>query len=146
MVPTRIFHVIRRLWLCTMFMCGGPALEWTRPQWTVLMMLGTAHFFNGMCVSIQAPFYPAVAESKGLSSTQYGFVFGIFELVVFVFSPFCGHLMPYFGVTRIFTAGLLITGVMCITFGFLNNIQVNIPFCVHAPLGEELRCGMRYGR
>ena len=35
---------------------------------------------------LQAPFYPAEAEKKGASATQYGLVFGIFELVVFLVS------------------------------------------------------------
>ena len=30
------------------------------------------------------------AEQKGASATEYGFVFGIFELVVFLVSPYYG--------------------------------------------------------
>ena len=61
---------------------------------------------------------------QGATSTQYGFVFGVFELVVFLSSPLFGHLLPRLGITRAFTAGLLTTGSMCIVFGFLNYIQV----------------------
>ena len=31
------------------------------------------------------------AEKKGASATEYGLVFGIFELVVFIISPIYGH-------------------------------------------------------
>ena len=47
-----------------------------------------------MCVSLQAPFYPAEAEKKGATATQYGLVFGIFELTVFVVSPVIGKFLP----------------------------------------------------
>ena len=71
----------------------------------------------------QAPFYPAEAERKGASATQYGLVFGIFELVVFLVSPVMGRLLPRLGVNRAFTGGILTTGCMCVCFGLLNNIS-----------------------
>ena len=45
-----------------------------------------------MCV-VKAPFYPAEAERKGASATQYGLVFGVFELTVFLVSPVVGRLL-----------------------------------------------------
>ena len=32
----------------------------------------------------QAPFYPIEAERKGATATEYGLVFGVFELTVFL--------------------------------------------------------------
>jgi hypothetical protein len=61
---------------------------------------------------------------QGASSTEYGLVFGVFELVVFLTSPIFGHLLPRLGVTQAFTFGIGATGCMCITFGCLNFIQV----------------------
>ena len=69
-----------------------------------------------------APFYPAEAEKKGASATQYGLVFGIFELTVFLVSPVMGRLLPRLGVNRAFTGGILTTGCMSVCFGLLNNI------------------------
>ena len=43
-----------------------------------------------MCVSMQAPFYPGEAEKKGCAPSEYGLVFGIFELTVFIVSPIIG--------------------------------------------------------
>ena len=60
----------------------------------VMVTLCVTHLCNGMCVSLQAPFYPAEAEKKGASATQYGLVFGIFELTVFIVSPIVGKLLP----------------------------------------------------
>ncbi len=45
----------------------------------------------------QAPFYPAEAERKGLSASEYGFVFGIYELTVFVVSPIIGANLEWLG-------------------------------------------------
>ena len=42
---------------------------------------------------MQAPFYPAEAESKGATASQYGLVFGVFELTVFLVSPVVGRLL-----------------------------------------------------
>jgi hypothetical protein len=64
--------------------------------------------------------------AQGASSTEYGLVFGVFELVVFLTSPIFGHLLPRLGVTQAFTFGIGATGCMCITFGCLNFIQVGI--------------------
>ena len=38
----------------------------------------------------QAPFYPHEAEKKGCVPSEYGLVFGIFELTVFLVSPLIG--------------------------------------------------------
>ena len=68
--------------------------DWSKDQWMVLAVLCVTHLCNGMCVSLQAPFYPAEAEKKGASATEYGLVFGIFELTVFIVSPFIGKILP----------------------------------------------------
>jgi len=88
-----------------------------------MMTLGMTHFCNGMCVSLQAPFYPAEAEKKGATASEYGLVFGIFELTVFLVSPVIGRYLPQLGVNRAFSLGISTTGTMCILFGFLNFIE-----------------------
>jgi len=78
---------------------------------------------QAMCVSLQAPFYPKEAELKGATSTEYGLVFGVFELVVFITSPLVGPRIPKLGAPTAFTAGLLTTGSCCVLFGLLDYIQ-----------------------
>ena len=68
--------------------------SWRRDQWLVVAVLCVTHLCNGMVVSLQAPFYPAEAERKGATAAQYGLVFGIFELTVFIVSPVIGKLLP----------------------------------------------------
>ena len=67
-----------------------------------MVTLCVTHLCNGMCVSLQAPFYPAEAEKKGASATQYGLVFGIFELTVFIVSPIVGKLLPKVMLRKLF--------------------------------------------
>ena len=89
----------------------------------VMVTLTMTHLCNGMFVSLQAPFYPAEAERKGASATEYGLVFGIFELTVFLVSPIMGKYLPRIGIDRAFIGGISITGLMCVAFGFLNRVS-----------------------
>jgi len=97
--------------------------SWSSEQWKILATLVMTHLCNGLCVSLQAPFYPAEAAKKGASATEYGLVFGIFELTVFIVSPIIGKYLPKIGVGRAFTGGISVTGLMCVAFGFLNQIE-----------------------
>merc|ERR1711872_836733 len=81
--------------LSWMSLCTSP--QWSLKQRGLLLMMSLAHFCSGMCVSLQAPFYPAEAASKGADAFSYGLVFGVFELVVFLVSPVVGKAVPIFG-------------------------------------------------
>jgi len=106
-----------------MMSCCKSGESWTKEQWLVVLIMAATHFANGMCVSLQAPFYPAEAEKKGVNATAYGMVFGIFELTVFIVSPIMGKYIPRFGSSNAFCCGIFITGATCIFFGFLVMIQ-----------------------
>ena len=45
-----------------------------------------------LCISfgIISPFYPTEAAKKGVTTTEVGLVFGIFQLILFITSPFYG--------------------------------------------------------
>ena len=75
-----------------------------------------------MTYSIQIPFYPKVASGYGISPSQYGLVFGVFELSVVVCSLLCGRFMSYIGTKLSFITGLFVTGCSCILFGFLKDL------------------------
>ena len=78
--------------------------KFNKRQWLTVIVFSIVQFCQAICVSLQAPFYPAEAERKGASPTEYGLVFGIFELTVFIVSPFMGesnktfffHLLQFF--------------------------------------------------
>ncbi|KAK8750477.1 hypothetical protein OTU49_014848 [Cherax quadricarinatus] len=102
--------------------------KYTRQQWLTLIVFAIADFCSAVCVSLQAPFYPMMAESKGATPTQYGFVFGIFELTVFIVSPIYGNYLNKIGPKFMFNAGIFTTATTCILFGFLDRINNTTAF------------------
>ncbi|XP_045471927.1 MFS-type transporter SLC18B1-like [Harmonia axyridis] len=104
--------------------------DFTKRQWLTLIVIGIADFCNAICVSLQAPFYPQEAEKKGCSATEYGFVFGVFELVVFIISPIYGQHLNRIGAKVTFNAGIYTTGICAILFGLLDRVNGHTPFIV----------------
>lgn len=74
-----------------------------------------------MC--FQAPFYPLEAEKKGCVPSEYGLVFGIFELTVFLVSPIIGANLNRMGMKFTLNFGIGTVGVTSIFFGLLDKIQ-----------------------
>ncbi|XP_031635740.1 MFS-type transporter SLC18B1-like [Contarinia nasturtii] len=97
--------------------------NFTKRQWLTLIIIGLADFCNAICVSLQAPFFPQEAEKKGCSATEYGLVFGVFELVVFIVSPLYGQYLNHIGPKVLFNGGIYTTGISAIFFGLLDRVQ-----------------------
>lgn len=98
------------------------SLNFTKRQWMTLLIIGLADFCNAICVSLQAPFFPAEAEKKGCTATEYGLVFGVFELIVFVISPVYGQYLNRIGPKVLFNGGIFTTGAAAIVFGLLDRV------------------------
>ena len=69
----------------------------------------------GLLISLQPPFYPSEAEKMGATPAEYGFVFGIANLSLFLFSPLFGKYGPKIGTK------------LCFNFGAV--LQVNFEVC-----------------
>ncbi|XP_059486360.1 MFS-type transporter SLC18B1-like [Neocloeon triangulifer] len=104
--------------------------KFSRRQWLTLMVFGIANFCNAICVSLQAPFYPMEAERKGATATEYGLVFGVFELVVFLISPIYGRHLNRIGPKYLFNGGIFTVGTCAILFGLLDRVEGHYPFIV----------------
>lgn len=65
-------------------------MGFSKKQWFLLIIFSIADLFAGIVYSLQAPFYPQEAEKKGATPTEYGLVFGVFELTMFAVSPIYG--------------------------------------------------------
>ncbi|BES97650.1 transporter [Nesidiocoris tenuis] len=104
--------------------------SFSKRQILTLVVFSIADFCNAICVSLQAPFYPQEAEKKGASATEYGLVFGIFELVVFLISPFYGQHLNKIGPKFLFNGGIFTTGICAILFGFLDKVDGHLPFII----------------
>jgi len=88
----------------------------------------------GLCASLQATFYPIEAESKGASTAQFGAVFGIIHLSLFIFGPLVGRYLSIWGVKAIFPAGFLIDGGTFILFGLLQWVEDTNTFLIFSYL------------
>lgn len=97
--------------------------KYSRKQWCILLIYCAINLLCAASVSIQGPFYPAIAEQKGVTPTQYGFVFGVFNIVFLVMNSLVGILIGKFGASSISFSGLCIIGGTNILFGFVNEIN-----------------------
>jgi MFS family permease len=100
-----------------------PRINFSRQQWLTSLTFVVVNLCNAMCVSMQAPFYPLEAEKKGCVPSEYGLVFGIFELTVFLVSPLIGANLNRMGLKATLTIGIGTVGVTSICFGFLDRIE-----------------------
>ncbi|XP_054708278.1 MFS-type transporter SLC18B1-like [Uloborus diversus] len=112
-------------------------VKYTYIQWVTLITLAFANFCAGACVSLQAPFFPAEAEAKGATPTEYGFIFGMFQLTIFVMAPIMGKLVPYTSPKFLLNSGVLAVGGTCILFGTLDMISNRTSFVA---LAFIIRC------
>ncbi|CAL4061075.1 unnamed protein product, partial [Meganyctiphanes norvegica] len=100
-------------------------------QWLVLSVLTLANVFEASNASIMAPFFPPEAEAKDVSPTIYGFIFGVYTLVMCVMSPIYGKLINRVGLKNMFNVGLFVSSLACTTFafvGYIYNKQIFIGF------------------
>jgi len=97
--------------------------NFTRKQWLITGTFIVVNFCNAMCVSMQAPFYPHEAEKKGCMPSEYGLVFGVFELTVFLVSPIIGANLNRMGVKMTLNVGIGTVGCTSIVFGLLDKID-----------------------
>lgn len=104
----------------------------TRRQIFVLVSLIYNQFWGACCYSIQAPFFPEEAKSKGATSTEYGMVFSVFELMIIVMSPVFGRMIPTVSPKFLIVAGSFLEGGSCALFGVLDRIHGRTQFIVMA--------------
>jgi len=97
--------------------------QFTKQQLLTVITFVVVNFCNAMCVSMQAPFYPREAVSKGLEVWHFGLVFGAFEITVFIVSPIIGTYLNYIGVKRTLNLGIGLVGIILILYGCLGMIQ-----------------------
>ncbi|CAH3143054.1 unnamed protein product [Pocillopora meandrina] len=72
--------------------------------------------------AVFSPFFPQEARDKGVSGTIVGLIFGTYSFVIFIFSPFCGVLIPKYGPRFVLYSGLVLCGGSLVLFGFCDMI------------------------
>ncbi|GAB6026949.1 hypothetical protein CHUAL_013620 [Chamberlinius hualienensis] len=105
-----------------------PSRKLTARQWTTLFTFIVVNFSSAVCVSLQAPFFPSEAEKKGSTPAEYGLVFGVFELTVFIVSPFYGKFLTKIGPKFLLISGIFLMAGCSILFGMLDKIYTHDAF------------------
>ena len=86
----------------------------------------------GFMASIMAPFLPVEAEAKGASPSQFGPIFGIIHLALFIISPVMGKVVTRWGLARVFKTGLILISFTSVSFGLLTFVADSSLFLVLA--------------
>ena len=94
----------------------------------ILVALCLGQFCEGMSYSLLGPFYPVEAEKRGVTPTQYGFVFGIMELILFIFCPLFGNYLGVLGAKFVNCCGIFVLGVTVCLFGMLEIVRESSVF------------------
>lgn len=71
------------------FFCGRD-LNITKSQLYIISLLCPYFFLTSSYYSLFAPFFPNEALKKGISQTQVGLIFGIFQLAFLLLAPIFG--------------------------------------------------------
>jgi len=96
--------------------------------WELAILVCAVYLTWGLTDSIQAPFYPIEADNKGANAAEYGAVFGIIHLAMFLAGPLFGKYMSVLGVYRVFVFGVVGTGVCGCLFGCLTFLNTTWSF------------------
>ncbi|XP_076325871.1 MFS-type transporter SLC18B1-like isoform X4 [Tachypleus tridentatus] len=100
----------------------------TRRQMLTLTTINFSVAFLASCFALLAPFFPELAEKKGATPIQYGFIFGVFNLVMLLVSPVFSKLVLYVTPKFIVVSGTFIAGCCSLLFGTLNRSPPGTPF------------------
>lgn len=98
---------------------AAPAVSRTR-RLVIMGLLSFGNFCLGSSISLQAPFFTHEAQIKGVSATESGFVFSVFELTIFLVAPIFAKLVAIVKPRFLLLSGLFYVGMASILFGSLK--------------------------
>ena len=93
-----------------------------------LMNISCLYICLGLLVSLQPAFYSSEAEFKGATPSQYGLVFGIANISLFIFSPLFGKYGEKMGAKLCFILGAVLQGFSGLLFAILPYFEHVAPF------------------
>ena len=94
------------------------------PKYFLLCItVALAYYIWGVCNALLAPFFPMEAKSKGALISHSGFVFGVYSLAAFIFSPIFGKYGVKISPKYIYITGGLTQAVCTLAFGALHYID-----------------------
>lgn len=107
-----------------------PATKMSKQQILTLIAMATINFSSMICYSILGPFFPNEAKKKGVSQAMIGLIFGIYALCTLVGSLILGKYIVQIGAKFMIVAGLFISSVCTVLFGFLDQVSDGTVFIV----------------
>lgn len=90
------------------------------------------NFISSVCLSLQAPFFPSESTLKGLTPSQYGLVFSVYEIVFLIMTPLFGVLISRICPVRLYCLGALCIGTNVILFGCLDFVDDSQKYLIAA--------------
>jgi MFS family permease len=100
-------------------------------QKRLIIGIGSLDFFTFCCLSMIGPFFPAEASKKGMSTAASGFVFSLYSIIVVIFSPVFGYLLPFIGTKFGIVAGSFVAAYCCVLFGILDAVGDETTFAAY---------------
>ncbi|XP_078669060.1 MFS-type transporter SLC18B1-like [Branchiostoma floridae x Branchiostoma belcheri] len=96
-----------------------------------LVALATMNFAACTCYAIPAPFFPGEAQSRGVSDTAVGLVFGTYAFFCMITGPIYGKYINLIGAKFMLIAGMFVSGSCSVLFGMLDYMEgtVFLAFC-----------------
>ncbi len=91
-------------------------MGYNKRQWPILLIFALVDFLSANLISIQPQLYPAEAITRGVTTTEYGVLFGVFELTIFLMTPTFYNLLSKIRPKLMFTLGIFTIGTSAILF------------------------------
>jgi len=92
----------------------------SKRQFLVFSFIMVTTFSSSLTVCLFPPFFPKVAELKGVSALGYGLIIGTNCLTAFIVTPFVGKHLKAIGVKFAYCSGLFAGGMCCALSGMLE--------------------------
>ncbi|OMJ88569.1 hypothetical protein SteCoe_9429 [Stentor coeruleus] len=91
----------------------------------ICLCLYALYFWGCSVYAVLAPFYPAKAEAKGMSKQSIGYLFSLYALVAFMFSPVSGKVMNKIGRRNVLMIGGVLESIGMFIFAFVIDLEGN---------------------
>ena len=104
----------------------------------VVGAVSTAHFVSHYYILLLAPLMPAVREEYGVSYTEIGLAFAVFNIVSAVLQTPAGFLVDWLGARTLLIAGLLIGAVAFAVTGFVHSFWLLVVMFGIAGIGNTV--------
>jgi MFS transporter, FSR family, fosmidomycin resistance protein len=114
-------------------------LETSQPHYVrVVGIVSAAHFVSHYYIILLAPLLPFVRAEYGVSYTEIGLAFAVFNIVSAVLQTPAGFLVDKFGARALLVAGLIIGAAAFITVGLVDSFWILIAMFALAGVGNTV--------